>query len=115
MKYEDAQPISRNEAQDLLASGDIDVLADTLLRVSLYDPDADWVLTQLERAADHPNAELRGLAATCVGHVGRIRRTIDLTRAGALLDKLALDPLVAPRARDAWEDLAIFVQDSASR
>jgi hypothetical protein len=107
MRYEHPRAIPRAEVEQLLA-GSVDEIAQALLGISFFEADRAWVFERLQAVAAHPEAAVRGLVATCVGHIARIDRGIDLARAGPLLDRLATDPEIAGRVADAWEDIERF-------
>jgi hypothetical protein len=107
MKYESVRSIPRSEVERLL-SGSTEEVAAALLSISYYEPDRRWVFDRLEAAAAHPDREIRGLVATCIGHVGRIDREIDIDCARRLLDRLAGDAEVARKVEDAWDDVETY-------
>ena len=114
MNYQNVEALTRSEAEEGLASRDISTLCETLLSISFHESDQDWALEQLSNFASHPEQEIRTLVATCIGHVGRIHRRIDLRKADAILKQLARDPSVVPFVDEARADLEIFVARSES-
>jgi hypothetical protein len=56
----------------------------------------------------HPKCAIRGVAATCLGHVARIHRRIDREFVVPALTRLKSDPEVGGCAEDALEDIETF-------
>ena len=110
MNYEDLQPITKDEAERELRSGQPDRVARALTRLSLHHPDVmsvqELCLAQIEGA----DPWLRGVAATCLGHLARLHGSLDTTRVIPALERLAQDPETAGKAQDALEDIDHFVR-----
>jgi hypothetical protein len=109
MRYEELGPISRAEAAVELASGVRERVCPTLVRLALFDADRVWVEGTLAKFLQSDDAWTRGVAATCVGHVARIHRAVDLARLSPLLLRLLDDPATAGKAQDAFDDIAVYV------
>jgi len=114
LKFEYVQPISRAEAESKFASGDAKIICDALIRVTLHDPDPAWSQTIALRFTAHDDAEVRGLAATCLGHIARIHKRLDLGIVVPILVKLTEDPAVGGRAEDALDDIRTFMESGAA-
>lgn len=56
----------------------------------------------------HPNREVRGVVATCIGHLARLHRDLDLSQADSALTRISEDPKLKGRAEDAREDIRQF-------
>ncbi|MDD5302499.1 MAG: hypothetical protein PHS14_05250 [Elusimicrobia bacterium] len=114
MKYDDPQPIDRSRAEEMFRSGDPNSICDALIRVALNDPDPVWAEDICLRFISHANVEVRGLAATCLGHIARIHGSLDLAKVIPLLDRLAADPEVGGRAEDALDDIRMHMQKGSA-
>lgn len=112
MMYEELGPISRADAERELASGVRDRVCRALLRVALFHEDRSWIEKTLLRYLDDDDPWTRGVAATCVGHLARIHRTVDLTLLLPRLKSLLADPQAGAKARDALDDIRMFVADA---
>lgn len=108
--YHEVGPITRTEALRELASDDPLRIARALVSVALHEPELGWAQQQCEKYASHPAADVRGVVATCLGHLARIHRRLDLTTATPLLQQLAQDPDVAGRVEDALDDIRLFLK-----
>lgn len=114
MKYDDSQPISRSEAEKAFDSNDAAVICDALVRVALHDPDPVWSQTVTLRFTAHADVGVRGLAATCLGHIARIHKRLDLSVVVPILVKLSEDPIVGGRAEDALDDIRMYMKTGAA-
>ncbi|MEE4546266.1 hypothetical protein V2S66_30425 [Streptomyces sp. V4-01] len=98
----------RAEMLDDLASGDASRSTRALLSLTYNDPDRSWVeellLGQLREGND---PQLRSLAVTCMGHLGRMRGIVS-ARLFATLEGLLGDPVLGGIAEDALGDVKHF-------
>jgi hypothetical protein len=101
--------VSRDEVERAFAGGDPDVLSRVLIAVAFHEPDWQWAQDRCLEALDHANPVVRGLAATCLAHVARIHKRLDLDRVRARLQTLTRDPLAGSRATDALVDIERFM------
>lgn len=108
MTYEDLPPISFSEAESKLKTASPAEAAAILIRLALHQPARDSVEALLLNALNDPRPEVRAAAITSLGHVARLHRNISPASLHALR-ALRLDPLLAPFAEDALDDVAIFV------
>lgn len=107
MRYENPQPLPHGEAEAIFASGDDSAICNALVGAALHDGDADWVESWCLRLGVSQSDDVRGVAATCLGHVARrfgaVRRD-----SLELLERLQRDPAVGGRAEDALDDVRQF-------
>ncbi len=111
MKYDSVKPISRSEAEAALASNDPVRVTDALVRIAFHESDWRWAQETFLGHLDNSNPEIRGLAATCLGHIARIHGEIDRTRVVPALEKLTNDREIGGQAADALEDIEIYAGD----
>jgi HEAT repeat protein len=111
LTYQEPYPITREEADSAFASGDPEQIADTLVNAAFHDPDWQWVQAKCLGFARSNAAAVRYIAATCLGHVARIHRQLDLDKVAPVLKELLNDPEIYVRgsAEDAIEDIKIFM------
>ncbi len=109
MEYRAVEPITRQEAEDNLASEVIPLICETLVSIAYFDADADWVERVCTKCLAHPAVEIRALSATCLGHLARIHGDPRLARVRPLLKEMLKDPSVRPFALDALDDLDTFL------
>ena len=111
MTYEKLEPINCEEAESAFANGGRDNLCRTLVRVATFDPDRRWVQSQCLRSAGHRDAFVRGIAATCLGHLARIHKAIDEDEVMPVVRKLLEDRDAQTRAKaeDTISDFSIYL------
>ncbi len=112
MRYHNPRPIERPEAVAALASPKSQVVTDALVRLALHDADWPWVQARCLEALNNPDLAIRRTAATCLGHLARIHRQLDLVVVLPALRRLQVDPEAAGTAEDALEDVLTFVRNS---
>ena len=103
--------LKRQEAENIFASGDANEIASALIDIALHDRDWCWVQNKCLGFARDGNPVVRQAAVTCLGHVARIHRELDLETVLAVLNELSGDPAVT--TEDALDDIRIFIRNAA--
>ena len=101
--------VSRDEVARAFEAGDPDTLSRVLIGLAFHEPDWRWAQDRCLEALGHQSPVVRGLAATCLGHVARIHKRLELERVRPRLLALQDDPYAGGRARDALADIARFL------
>jgi hypothetical protein len=109
MIYEELSPLTKEEAETELGSGNAEKIAVTLLRLSLQEEDWRWVTSLCTRFIDHQSAQVRNSIATAIGHLVRIHRRMDQEIVFPMLKKLLQDPETHGKADDALDDISTFL------
>jgi hypothetical protein len=111
MKYETIEPISKDRAERLLAKDDRETICRTLVRVAMFEEDRHWAQSQCVRFASHEDSFVRGVAATCLGHLARIHKAIDEDEVIPVVRRLLQDrdPLTRGKAEDTISDFSIYL------
>ena len=111
MKYETIEPIGREQAQRLLAKENREVICRTLVRVAMFESDRRWAQSQCLRFAGHKDSSIRGVAATCLGHLARIHKAIDEDEVIPVVRQLLADsdPQTRAIAEDTISDFSIYL------
>jgi hypothetical protein len=107
MRYEDAAWRPHDDVEAIFASGSEEAICDALAGAALKDDDAAWIESRCVMLAESQSVAIRGLAATCLGHVARRFGRIQ-PESVALLRRLSADPEVGGLADDALDDVATF-------
>lgn len=93
---------------DDLAANDLARSTSALLELTYDEPDRDWLENLLLKELDEaPDPQLRSLAVTCMGHVGRLHGEVS-RRIVTKLEKLLGDPSLGGIAEDALGDIRHF-------
>jgi hypothetical protein len=117
MEYKSASGITHEEAEIIFARGSSAEIASALVGLAFHDSDDRWVENKCILLASHTNPEVRQIAATCLGHLGRIHQRLDLKTVIPLLIHLTKDDNqdVAGSAGDAIDDIEMFMGYKADR
>jgi hypothetical protein len=108
MKYEDPQPMRREEAERIFASGTSLQVQDALVRVALHEPDWLWVQAQCLRILGDSDVNTQTVAIRCLGHLARIHGTLNLELVGPTLLSLKDNPALSGAVEDAFDDITMF-------
>lgn len=109
MKYQEPPVLDRERALEALKSGVPERVCEALVSVALNDADWRWVQEWCLVLASHPSAAVRAVSATCLGHVARIHRELELERVLPVLELLMLSPETEGVAQDALDDIEVFL------
>lgn len=110
MEYREVAQRDRAEIELLLRSPDKTDILDALLSAAYYDSDWRWVQSQCLTLLSHQDSGVRSLAATCLGHVARIHRQLDLDVVLLRLAELKDDPSIGGFVQDALDDIKFFLR-----
>ncbi len=112
MPEKDYAPFTNEEIQQAFQSGDPGEISQTLVTLALYASDWKPVEQYCLQFLEYPDAGVRRVAATCLGHLARLHKKLDLDRVLPALYKRFADPdkYVAGAADDALGDIEIFMK-----
>jgi hypothetical protein len=112
MIYQKTEPISREEAQNIIREASPEAIPVTLVRLAYYDP--DWIAVQniCIELSTHEDKWVRRTCAICFGHLARIHGKIEREKVDPVLNRLLADPETRGGAEDAIKDLKMFLKDS---
>ncbi|MBN8858972.1 MAG: hypothetical protein J0H29_11325 [Sphingobacteriales bacterium] len=110
-KYQEVLPISKNQAKENLETDDIEKITTTLVSIAFYENDWEWVQNICLEYLQHPNENISGLAATCLGHIARIHGKMDKKKVIAKLNKRLNDFQIGGRVEDAINDIEMYIKD----
>jgi len=71
-KFDEVKPLERMAAEAALASDDTEQICQALVSIAFYEQDWPWVQEQCLVLLSSKASAIRGLAATCVGHIARM-------------------------------------------
>jgi hypothetical protein len=111
MKYETIEPISKDQAERLFSESERETICRTLVRIAMFEVDRHWAQSQCLRFAVNKDSAIRGVAATCLGHLARIHRAIDEDEVIPVVRKLLQDsdPQTRAIAEDTISDFSIYL------
>lgn len=105
------------EIEQAFQYGNTRDISQTLVTLALYDTDWKKVEKYCLEFLVHPDAGVRSVAATCIGHLARIHKTLDLDSVLPALYRHLSDPgqWVAENADNALSDIEIFMKVPVQR
>ena len=112
MKYHEVEPITREEAEVAFASGSSIDICHALVRLAYHDPDWRLVQEKCIHFSKYPHPDVAGLAVTCLGHIARIHRSLDLEKVMPVLNELHDDPHIGGIVSDALSDIDIYLRQT---
>jgi len=112
MEYQEITPIDRHDAEIVFDGDDLDQTRVTLVRVAFHEPDYQWAQDCCLRFCNHQDAEVRGVAAICLGHIARIHRKLDMSKVMPILQRLLKEPLIAGQVEDALDDIKQYIRSN---
>lgn len=115
MKYVEVEPIDRDEAEKLIASGDSECINFTLVRLAYHEPDWRWVEGLCLKLSTHEDWRVRAICATCFGHLARIHGELDTMQVMPVLRRLLDDALTKGYAEEAVDEIKIFLRGRGPR
>jgi hypothetical protein len=95
-------------AVERLRSSDPVEVCTTLVSITFHDSDRGWVESECLRLSADPDPQVRGCAATCIGHLARMHGRIS-TAARQRIETLLKDHQVRGIAEDALGDIRHYV------
>jgi len=109
-KYEEMPPISHAAAEKALKSKNNSDIIRALIRLAMNDSEWRWVQKRCLPFLRHTDPWVRGAAATSLGHLARIHRRLDMDVVIPELERLAIDPEMGGKARDAMDDIRNYIR-----
>jgi hypothetical protein len=110
MKYVEVLKRDRSEVESLLRSPNPNDVMDGLLSAAYHDTDWKWVQGECLAHLAHNERSVRRLSATCLGHVARIHKQLDLELVLPRLLRLEDDPDVGGNVQDALDDIRVYLR-----
>ncbi|WP_392551273.1 hypothetical protein RHO14_07200 [Orbus wheelerorum] len=110
MEFNNPEPKTKEELELNFASNDVDLIAESLVSLSLYEKDWYWAQNICLYFLDSDNPIISGLAATSLGHIARIHHNLDKQKVLLALEQKVNDPAIRGRVQDALDDIEIYSQ-----
>jgi hypothetical protein len=109
-KFNKVESLSKDAALERFRSNDVEAICSGLVALAFHEEDWRWVQNKcLEFLADD-RSEVRGIAATCLGHIARIHRKLDIEPVMAALKIYQNDSEVGGRIADVLDDINTFLK-----
>jgi hypothetical protein len=98
LKYEPVLPATREELEVLLKSDSPETVARALYAATKYEVDWSWVQDQCLKALTSPEVSVRWAAATCLGDLAFLRRSLNVEAVVPALEAATKDATIADPA-----------------
>jgi hypothetical protein len=109
MRYDEPKALSKDEAERVFASRDLQKVREALVSIAFVEPDWRWVQDWCLAFTARAHCSVRAVAATCLGHLARIHGQLDTQRVMPRLELLLGDPETTAYAETAIDDVLMFV------
>ena len=110
LKYEEIGPVSHDEAEANLVSGNLKVMSRTLIALGLHDDDWKWVQTEAMKFLRHDSEVVVSAAILALAHTARVNGVIDKDLVVPALRAIAADKRYTGEVQDALDDFEMFVR-----
>jgi hypothetical protein len=109
-QYEHIAFVSHADAEAALESGNLELMARTLIALGLHDSDWRWVQQQCLRFLSHSSEIVVSAAVLSLAHTARVNQSIDKDVVVPALQALVADSRYAGKIQDALDDIDVFVK-----
>lgn len=99
----------RESAEKVIERGSEKEVCDAILSITFNEVDWRWVQDKLLILLSSPSASIRGVSATCLGHLARIHGRLDKEKVMLKLSGLLADECISGQVESAIEDIDMFL------
>jgi hypothetical protein len=117
LEYYKSEDIDRDEFLAAIERNESLPLREAMISAAFHIDDWEWLQGRYVELLGHDDPWVRKVAATCLAHVARIHRRLDVAVVRPLIESLLENPETRGHAEDALEDIedAIPVDGSADQ
>ena len=108
LRYQEPIEMSKNEFLKVIETAEIVPLCQAVVDVVHSVDDYEWLRDQFETLLEHPNENVRGVTATCIGHLARLHAAADREQLLSLLQPCLSDSSIRGQVEDAIDDIRRF-------
>ncbi|GAA4693096.1 HEAT repeat domain-containing protein [Promicromonospora umidemergens] len=108
MEYREPGAGGREELLEAIEKDDAQELCGAMIAAAFNVDDWKWLQEEFVSLLQHPNANVRAIAATSLGHVARVHGQLDTARVLPLLEELRQHQKTRGFAETALEDIEMF-------
>ncbi len=108
-EFRNPEQMSREEISQFFSSNKKNEICDALISMAFYDKDWKWSQDQCLHFLSHPDADVKGVAVSCLGHIARIHRQLDREVVEKALKEHLHDKIISDRVNDALEDIETYL------
>lgn len=108
LRYRTPSEISKEAFLHSVEAGEVAPICQAIVDAVHSIDDYDWLYKQLSELLRHSDGQVRGVTATCIGHLARLHRSADRDHLLTLLKPHLSDPEIAGQVEDAIGDVKTF-------
>ena len=112
LEYYSSDDIDRETFLAVVERNESLPLREAMISAAFHIDDWKWLQGQFVELLAHDDPWVRKVAATCLAHVARIHRRLDVALVRPLIEVLLEDPETRGHAEDALEDIEDLIPDS---
>lgn len=110
MEYRKPGASGRDELLKTIEKNDAQELCEAMIAAAFNVDDGKWLQDEFITLLQHPDTDVRAIAATSLGHVARIHGHLDTARVLPLLEELKRHQKTQGFAETALEDIEMFAR-----
>lgn len=108
--FKDVPVMSRESLDKVFSTGTTHQICHALVSMAFHEKDWEWAEGKCLLFLEHPDVDVSGLAATCLGHIARIHGALNRGLVFRRLEEKAKStPDIAGCIEDAIEDIRMFM------
>jgi len=107
--YADPTCINKSEFLNVMHSGTVESKCDAIVRAVHHIADYKWLVDQFSCLVHHPDKQVKGVSATCVGHLARLHNSACRKTLLSILEPLLSDEEIFGRVEDAIDDVNTYL------
>ena len=108
--FKNPEELNRKELLKKFSSGDSDEICEALISMAFDEEDWQWAQNQCLYFLESPDSGVRGIAATCLGHVARYHRKLDRELVEEALSKHLDDKEIFGQVDEALDDIKFYLE-----
>jgi|GEM_PF-2303991 len=110
LRYRAPSDIGKTKFLEIIAEDVVALVCQAIVDAVHNIEDYNWLLAQFIGLLSHPNEQVRGVTATCIGHLARLNPEADREQLLSILRPLLSDPSITGQVEDAIDDVCTFAR-----
>ncbi len=110
-QFKNPEEKSKNKLNEIFSSGTADNICDALIAMAFYEEDWKWSQDHCLYFLDHNNSDVRGVAATCLGHIARIHNCLEREKVETILRDHLKDEEISGQVQEALDGIDFFLKN----
>lgn len=110
LRYQAPSEITKEEFLKIVETSDVVRICQAIVDVTHFIDDYDWLRVQFKELLEHSDQDVRGVTATCIGHIARLHPSANREQLLSILRPHLSDSLICGRVEDAIDDVRMFAR-----